>query len=80
MEKLFQFTSKWSNIDSGLKAQPGGLQTQEASLCLSHSQKYTSSGDLSVSAHSLIDFLYIIATSSIIKPSQRSALLQFILQ
>ena len=22
MEKLFQFTSKWSNIDSGLKAGP----------------------------------------------------------
>lgn len=32
MEKLFQFTSKWSNIDSGLKAGPGGLQTQEAGL------------------------------------------------
>lgn len=27
MEKLFQFTSKWSNIDSGLKAGPGGIQT-----------------------------------------------------
>lgn len=26
MEKLFQFTSKWSNIDSGLKAGPGGIQ------------------------------------------------------
>lgn len=35
MEKQFQFTSKWSNIDSGLKAGPGGLQTQEASLRLS---------------------------------------------
>lgn len=32
MEKQFQFTSKWSNIDSGLKAGPGGSQTQEAGL------------------------------------------------
>lgn len=35
MEKLFQFTSKWSNIDFGLKAGPGGLETHEASLHLS---------------------------------------------
>lgn len=34
MEKLFQFTSKWSNIDSGLKAEPGGVQTQRVGLCL----------------------------------------------
>lgn len=41
MEKQFQFTSKWSNIDSGLKAGPGGSQTQEASLCLLLSDRNT---------------------------------------
>lgn len=55
MEKQFQFTSKWSNIDSRLKAGPGGLQTQEASLCLLLSDRTT---DLFVSAYCLIDSLY----------------------
>lgn len=42
MEKLFQFTSKWSNIDLGLKAGPGGIQMGEGqSLCLSLSDRNT---------------------------------------
>lgn len=51
MEKQFQFTSKWSNIDSGLKAGPGGLQTQETSLSLGLSLSLPPLSHLSVSAY-----------------------------
>lgn len=68
MEKQFQFTSKWSNIDFGLKAWPGGLQTQEVSLCLSVSPKEnTDRHDINLSAYYLFDVLYLITRVFIIK-------------
>lgn len=51
MEKLFQFTSKWSNIDSGLKAEPGGLQTRGQSLSLFLSDRNTDHLDIYLCLH-----------------------------
>lgn len=68
MEKQFQFTSKWSNIDSGLKAGPGGLQTQETSLSLGLSLSPSLPSLIYLCLH--IDFLYLITRFLIIYPEK----------